>query len=459
MDSESTSIRPLNPHSDIELTTLEQQRSDISLSSEQPGASVNVQELPPVDEGRKAWIFCLSGLLLETMVWGFGFSYGIFQAYYTSHPPFDKASHIAVAAVGPTALAIEYGAGIFLAFVYGRYPDHMKKSMWFGLVLNSMSLILSSFVNQVWLLIALQGVGLGIAGSLLYWPVIFLVSEWFVQRKGLASGIIFAGSGIGGFIFPLIVNALMDSLGHRWTLRILAAIQAVFGGIALVGVCPRIPPIKYRRGQRRPQFIPPRLQFFSRKVFWTFATTTFLQAMSYFPVSLYIAVFTATISSPLSATIVLSMFNSSGVVGQILIGYLSDRFPYPWIMFGSTMGSAIAAFLLWGFADTLARVFAFAIIFGGLSGGFSSVTFAAATDAANPNPEQAGMAASAATLGKGIAAVMGPIISGVLLEAGKSVSSGPYGKFGFGPVEIFVGSCAIAGSMSSLAVLATRPRP
>ena len=30
--------------------------------------------------------------------------------YYTSHPPFNKESRIAIAAVGPTALAIQYGA-------------------------------------------------------------------------------------------------------------------------------------------------------------------------------------------------------------------------------------------------------------------------------------------------------------------------------------------------------------
>lgn len=62
----------------------------------------------------------------------------------------------------------------------------------------------------------------------------------------------------------------------------------------------------------------------------------------------------------------LSLFNSSGVVGQIIIGYLADRTPYPRIMFVSTFASSIAAFLLWGFADTLGRVFAFAIAFGGL---------------------------------------------------------------------------------------------
>ncbi|KAI0072297.1 MFS general substrate transporter [Panus rudis PR-1116 ss-1] len=423
-----------------------------------PLDSSNVQELPPVDIGRGAWSFCLAGFILETLVWGFGFSYGIFQAYYTSHPPFNKVSHVAIASVGPAALAIEYGEGLLLSFFYGRYPDYVKGSMWFGLALSVLCLSLSSFVNQVWLLIMLQGVGLGIAGGMLYWPVIFLVSEWFSRRRGLASGIIFAGSGIGGFLFPLFVNALLDKVGHRWTLRFIALLQGILGGIALLFIKPRIPPPKFKRGQRRPQLIPPHMQFFKRTHFWTFAATNLLQAMSYFPVSLYIAIFAESISSPLSATIVLSLFNSSGVVGQILIGYLSDRFPYPWIMLASTLGSAIAAFLLWGFADTLARVFAFAIIFGGLSGGFSSVVFAAGTDAANPNPEQASMAVSAFTIVKGLAAILGPVISGVLLEAGQSVSYGPYGKFGFGPVELFVGSCAMASSLTSILVAITRPR-
>lgn len=51
---------------------------------------------------------------------------------------------------------------------------------------------------KAWLLILLQGVCFGIGGGTLYWPVMVLVSEWFVQRRGLAGGIIFAGSGIGG---------------------------------------------------------------------------------------------------------------------------------------------------------------------------------------------------------------------------------------------------------------------
>ena len=34
---------------------------------------VNIQSLPPLDKGRKAWTFCLCAFILETLVWGFGF--------------------------------------------------------------------------------------------------------------------------------------------------------------------------------------------------------------------------------------------------------------------------------------------------------------------------------------------------------------------------------------------------
>ena len=46
----------------------------------QPQEGVNIQELPPVDRGMRAWMFCFSGFILEMMVWGFGFRLGLLQA-------------------------------------------------------------------------------------------------------------------------------------------------------------------------------------------------------------------------------------------------------------------------------------------------------------------------------------------------------------------------------------------
>lgn len=69
------------------------------------------------------------------------------------------------------------------------------------------------------------------------------------------------------------------------------------------------------------------------------------------------------------------------------------------------------------------------------------------------------MAFSGLAFSKGISAVIGPIISGLLLEAGKGTSmSHGFGRFGYGAVEIFVGSCALATGLGSVAVAIARQR-
>lgn len=45
----------------------------------------------------------------------------------------------------------------------------------------------------------------------------------------------------GGAICPLLISALLDSVGFRWTLRVWAAIVFVVVGVALVFCKPRIP--------------------------------------------------------------------------------------------------------------------------------------------------------------------------------------------------------------------------
>ena len=78
--------------------------------------------------------------------------------------------------------------------------------------------------------------------------------------------------------------------------------------------------------------------------------------------------FTRTLSDQLTATIVLSLYNAAGFLGQIVIGHLTDRIPYPSVMAVSAVGSGIAAFVLWGLADRAIYLYFFAIVFGSLVG-------------------------------------------------------------------------------------------
>ena len=83
----------------------------------------------------------------------------------------------------------------------------------------------------------------------------------------------------------------------------------------------------------------------------------------------------------------------------------------------------------------------------------------AAVDCAGRKPENAGITYAGTAAFKGVSAVIGPILSGVLLEAGKGSSlSASYGRNGYGAVEIFVGSCAVATGLGSIVVAAARRR-
>lgn len=70
----STFTARANPSSPV-TPSLSAQSSMTALrgSATDPREGINVQELAPVDRGIRAWTFCISGFVLEMMVWGFGF--------------------------------------------------------------------------------------------------------------------------------------------------------------------------------------------------------------------------------------------------------------------------------------------------------------------------------------------------------------------------------------------------
>ena len=58
--------------------------------------------LPPTDEGYQAWLLLAGCFIINVLVWGFAFSFGVLQEYYTTHEPF-KSQPKGIAAIGTTA--------------------------------------------------------------------------------------------------------------------------------------------------------------------------------------------------------------------------------------------------------------------------------------------------------------------------------------------------------------------
>ena len=66
--------------------------------------------LPRADGGPKAWLFLLGAFVIEMVLWGFPFSFGVLQNYYSTHDPFftDPAG---ISAVGTTCSGKGSGHG------------------------------------------------------------------------------------------------------------------------------------------------------------------------------------------------------------------------------------------------------------------------------------------------------------------------------------------------------------
>lgn len=58
-------------------------------------------------------------------------------------------------------------------------------------------------------------------------PCSMLVNNWFREKKGLAMGLVFMGSGVGGIILNPIISALMGSVGWRMTYLVMAGVMFV----------------------------------------------------------------------------------------------------------------------------------------------------------------------------------------------------------------------------------------
>jgi hypothetical protein len=62
--------------------------------------------------------------------------------------------------------------------------------IWGGWLLCILALISSSFATQVSHLIITQGFLYGFGFLIMYYPLLNMMNEWFIQRRGLAYGIL-----------------------------------------------------------------------------------------------------------------------------------------------------------------------------------------------------------------------------------------------------------------------------
>lgn len=62
------------------------------------------------------------------------------------------------------------------------------------------------------------GVLVGTGAGLAFPPTVYIVTSYFVKRRGLANGLCMSGSALGSIILPPVLRYLLETYGYRYFL-------------------------------------------------------------------------------------------------------------------------------------------------------------------------------------------------------------------------------------------------
>ncbi|KJK82850.1 hypothetical protein H634G_01987 [Metarhizium anisopliae BRIP 53293] len=399
----------------------------------------------PADRGSHAWLFLTASFMIEGLALGFPGAYGVFQAYYSTHEPFKNAAGLPA---GIMYLGMPFSMGI-----QRQYPRLSTWSPVVGVLIMCLSLVAASFSTKVPHLVLTQGVLFAIGSSLSYCPCVAYLNEWFDKRKGMAYGIMWAGTGLSGSILPFLLEFLLGRFGFRTTLRFCAAGLVALTLPLVYFIKPRIPP------QLQKKHINPfNFRFALSQTFVLHMLANSIQALGFFLPSIYLPTYARSVLGsgefPAAATVLL--LNLASTVGCPSMGWLSDHLHVANCLFIATIGASLATFLIWGFTTSIPLLLTYCGFYGLFAGSYTSAwtglmrqittdkTISAKYRCEDIDPVMV-MAVLAA--GRGIGGVLSGPLSQALVEhmLWKGEAYAGYGS-GYGPLILFTGvTAAVAG--------------
>jgi MFS family permease len=200
--------------------------------------------------------------------------------------------------------------------------------------------------------------------SLSFMAISVTPSQYFLRKRGLANGIVYAGGGIGGTVISLSMEKLLSETDVAWTFRIIGLVTLITG-------LPAAWFLKERTPIQRRAFVDWEL-FRDLKftlLFLTGAVATFPLFVPPFFIPLYSN--SVGLTSSTGAALVAG-FNLSSAFGRIGFGLICDSIGPIHALFLSLFLSAISMLAIWPVSQSLGPLTLFVIIGGAANGGFFS---------------------------------------------------------------------------------------
>lgn len=172
-----------------------------------------------VPDGGWGWVVVFASFMINMIADGITFSFGIYNVEFLKYFGDSKGK---TAWIGSIFMASPLLSGPIASYLTDRYG--CRKVTIVGSITASIGFLLSSVSDSMEMLFVTFGVIAGVGLSLCYVAAVVSVAYYFDKRRSFATGISVCGSGIGTFIFPPIIQYLIQEYGWRGCTVLLAGI-------------------------------------------------------------------------------------------------------------------------------------------------------------------------------------------------------------------------------------------
>jgi len=93
-----------------------------------------------------------------------------------------------------------------------------------GSTITAFVLVATALSPNIYFMMVVYGVIGGVSTGMTYIPSLMVIADYFDKKKGMATGIVMAGSGFGSFFFPAIMTKLIIIYDWKITVIVLACI-------------------------------------------------------------------------------------------------------------------------------------------------------------------------------------------------------------------------------------------
>ncbi|KAL3493998.1 major facilitator superfamily domain-containing protein [Aspergillus germanicus] len=347
---------------DIRLEPMGPSASDHELRADNPAT-----DQTPTGDGawdtKQGWPVVAAGSSIFFVYLGLVYSYGIVQLHLAEA---RLASVSTLSFIGSVGAAMSPLTGMIVARII-RVMGYRATAFIGSIFLGLGEFTAGWSTKSVPAMFVTQGFLFGVGSSMLFLPAATLPSLWFKKRRGLATGIVYGGAGVGSAVIALTMEKLIATTGLETALKIL-------GGAAWAICIPAsyfltAPPGRARAVSTVQWNLFRSLKFLLMLLMGAIAT--FPLFVPPFLLPLYITSIGLTSGT---AAAVLAAWNIASALGRIGMGFGADAFFGPVnSLFVSLTVIGVTAMALWPFANSLGLLIFFAILNGMGSGGFFSL--------------------------------------------------------------------------------------